>query len=275
MNIEKLKNIKNKSSSLSNSKGKKIKSKDKKRDKNLSHKSKEDIRINIKKQNKNINININTKKILKPCLKISKIKINEKKNKINKIFEDNLTLNKIAFIQEKNNLYFNNSLIEAQTTYEIEMDNLYKEKMEKINYINEKYDDEIFELKSEVEEDKGDSNKNKENINDNYININNNNNEDSVKIVYNKFIEDKNNEIEKLNKEYEYKSNIIYKKYMSNFDFDDLEEENMIYRNQIYENIRIKISDAINSINNKNVHFKLETENNNNSKNTTSTEITA
>ena len=62
---------------------------------------------------------------------------------------------------------------------------------------------------------------------------------------------------------------------MSNFDFDDLEEENMIYRNQIYENIRIKISDAINSINNKNVHFKLETENNNNSKNTTSTEITA
>ena len=271
MNIEKLKHIKNKSSSLSNSKGTKIKSKDKKKDKNLSHKSKEDIRINIKKQNKNINININTKKILKPCLKSSKIKINEKKNKINKIFEDNLTLNKIAFIQEKNNLFFNNSLIEAQTTYEIEMDNLYKEKMEKINYINEKYDDEIFELKSEVEEDKNNSNKNKENINDNYIN----NNEDSVKIVYNRLIEDKNNEIEKLNKEYEYKSNIIYKKYMSNFDFDDLEEENMIYRNQIYENIRIKISDAINSINNKNVHFKLETENNNNSKNTTSTEITA
>ena len=267
MNIEKIKNVNDKS--LSHSKGKKIISKDKKIDKNLIiSKPKEENKYNIKRIN---NKNIKTKKILKPCLKSSKINIDKKKNKINKIFEDNLTLKKILFIQEKNDLFLNNSLIEAQISYEMEMDNLFKEKIDKINSINEKYDDEIFELKNEVEEDENKKKEN-ENINDNNIN---NNNDDGVKIVYNRLIEDKNNEIEKLNKEYEYKINNIYNKYMNNFDFDDLEGRNMIYRNQIYENIRIKISDAINSINNKKVQFKLDSENNNNSKNTSSTEITA
>ena len=266
MNIEKIKNVNDQS--LSHSTGKKAISRNKKVDKNLMiSKTKEDIKYNIKRIN---NKNIKIKKILKPSLKCSKINIDKKKKKIYKIFEDNLTLKKILFIQQKNDLFLNNSLIEAQTLYEIEMENLYKEKFDKINCINEKYDDEIFELKNEAEEDEI---KKKENENVNEYNINNNN-DDGVKIVYNRLIEDKNNEIEKLNKEYEYKSNNIYNKYMNNFDFDDLEGRNMIYRNQIYENIRIKISDAINSISNKKVQFKLDSENNNNSKNTTSTEIT-
>ena len=260
MNIEKIKNENENSSAQS--KGKNIISKDKR--------SKSKSKYNIKRINTN---NIKTKKIWKPCLKSSKINIDKKKNKINKIFEDNLTLKKILFIQEKNDIFLNNSLIKGQTSYEIEMDNLYKEKFEKLKNINEKYDDEIFELENEVEEDEKAKEENDTiNINNNNIN---NNNDCSVKIVFNRLIEDKNKQIEKLNKEYEYKSNIIYNKYMNNFDFDDLEGRNMIYRNQIYENIRFKINDAINTINNKSVHFKLDSEINNNSKNTSSTEITA
>ena len=181
-----------------------------------------------------------------------------------------MTLDKLLFIEDKNDIFLNNSLLEAQTTYEIEMDNLFKEKIEKLNDINERYDDDIYELKNEVEEDEKNNKENK-NINDN---INMNNDDDSIKLVYRRLIEDKNKEIENVNKKNEKQSSILYDKYIKNFEFEDLEVRNMIYKNQIYENLRNKINDVINPPNNKNVQFKLDSEINNNSKKTSSTEST-
>ena len=65
-----------------------------------------------------------------------------------------------------------------------------------------------------------------------------------------------------------------YDKYINSFELEDLEEKNMIYNNQIYEKIRIKINDIINPTINKKVKFNFDTDINDNSKNTSSTEIT-
>lgn len=266
MKVKNIKIIKDERKSNSHSKGKKINSTERRTNKNQYIYSKTENIFSYKKQNKK---DIITKKILKPCLKGSKIKIEQKKKALIKIIEENVTLDKLLFIQDKNDLFLNNSLLEAQTTYEIEMDNLFKEKIEKLNDINERYDDDIFELKNEVEEDEKNNKENK-NINDNNMN----NDDDSIKLVYRRLIEDKNKEIENVNKEYEKKSSILYDKYIKNFEFEDLEVRNMIYQNQIYENLRNKINDVINPPNNKNVQFKLDSEINNNSKNTSSTEST-
>lgn len=233
---------------------------------NLDIKIKKKNIFNNKKQNNKKEM----KRILKPSLKCSKINIEQKKNIIKKIIEENLRIDKIKFIQAKNDLFLNNSLLEAQSSYEIEIENLFKEKMEKLNEINEKYNDDIFELKNDIEQDKNNSKEENESEKDKIINKYNDNN--GVEIVYNRLIEDKNKEIKSLDKEYENKYNDLYKKYIEHFEFEDLEERNMIYRNQIYESIKTKIIDIINPINNKNVKFKIDSEVN--SKNTSSTEIT-
>jgi hypothetical protein len=278
MRVKNINIINNESKNQSHSKGKKIILTDKKINKNKDIYLKTDNILSNKKQNKK---DICTeKKISKSSLKGSKMKIEQKKKMILKTIEDNLKLDKIFFIQDKNDLFLNNSLQEAQTTYEIEMDNLYKEKIEKLNDINERYDDDIFELKNEVEEDEK-NNKEKNNIiNEKHNNDNNHGNiissDDnySVKLVYTRLIDDKNKEIENVNKEYDKNINMLYNKYINNFEFEDLEEKNMIYKNQIYENIRIKIYDIMNPTNNKKVQFKFDTDINDNSKNTSSTEMT-
>jgi hypothetical protein len=278
MRVKNINIINNESKNKSHSKGKKIILTDKKINKNKELYLKTDNYFSNKKLNKK---DICTeKKISKSSLKGSKMKIEQKKKMILKTIEDNLKLDKIFFIQDKNDLFLNNSLLEAQTTYEIEMDNLYKEKIEKLNDINERYDDDIFELKNEVEEDEK-NNKEKNNIiNEKHNNDNNHGNiissDDnySVKLVYTRLIDDKNKEIENVNKEYEKRINMLYNKYINNFEFEDLEEKNMIYKNQIYENIRIKINDIMNPTNNKKVQFKFDTDINDNSKNTSSTEMT-
>ena len=203
-------------------------------------------------------------KILKSVLKCSKTKINEKKKLLFNIINKNISLEKISLIQEKNDLLFNSGCTEAQTTYETEIENLFNNKTKKYNEILEKYDYEIFELQNSIEEEKQ-----KEK--------NNNNNSDtavdncSAKLIYDQLIEDKNNEIENLDKEYDEKFKEINEKYNENFEIEDVEDKSMIYRNQIFEDFKMKINDIVYPTNNKKVCFNV----NDNSKNTsaTSTEV--
>ena len=204
-------------------------------------------------------------KILKSVLKCSKTKINEKKKLLFNIINKNISLEKISLIQEKNDLLFNSGCTEAQTTYETEIENLFNNKTKKYNEILEKYDYEIFELQNSIEEEKQ-KEKN-----------NNNNNSDtavdncSAKLIYDQLIEDKNNEIENLDKEYDEKFKEINEKYNENFEIEDVEDKSMIYRNQIFEDFKMKINDIVYPTNNKKVCFNV----NDNSKNTsaTSTEV--
>ena len=165
--------------------------------------------------------------------------------KIYKIIEDNLILSKIKTLQAKNDLMFNNSAIEAQNNFEDNLDKLFKEKMDKLNEINKKYDNEIYELKQEIEEEEiiKKNEEEKEEANS------------SLKLIYDNLLEDKKKEIEKLEKEYDIKLNRIKDNYKDNFELEELDERSIIYKNEIIGNLRTKIEDIINPPNNKKVNF--------------------
>ena len=195
-------------------------------------------------------INNNNNIIKKSVLKSSKTRIEEMKKKIYKIIEDNILFSKIKITQNKNDLLFSNASLEAQTTYEENIESLFKEKMEKINEINGKYNSEIYELQQDIEEEdmikKNNKNNNKNNINS------------SMKLIYDNLIEDKNKEIENLEKEYNLKLNTIKEMYKNNFELEEIDERSIIYRNEIIGNIKIQIEDIINPPNNKKVVFNLD-----------------
>lgn len=140
---------------------------------------------------------------------------------------------------------FNNSAIEAQNNFEENLDKLFKEKMDKLNEINKKYDNEIYELKQEIEEEEiiKKNEEEKEEANS------------SLKLIYDNLLEDKKKEIEKLEKEYDIKLNRIKDNYKDNFELEELDERSIIYKNEIIGNLRTKIEDIINPPNNKKVNF--------------------
>ena len=154
-------------------------------------------------------------------------------------------MSKIKTLQAKNDLMFNNSAIEAQNNFEENLDKLFKEKMDKLNEINKKYDNEIYELKQEIEEEEiiKKNEEEKEETNS------------SLKLIYDNLLEDKKKEIEKLEKEYDIKLNRIKDNYKDNFELEELDERSIIYKNEIIGNLRTKIEDIINPPNNKKVNF--------------------
>ena len=154
-------------------------------------------------------------------------------------------MSKIKTLQAKNDLMFNNSAIEAQNNFEENLDKLFKEKMDKLNEINKKYDNEIYELKQEIEEEEiiKKNEEEKEEANS------------SLKLIYDNLLEDKKKEIEKLEKEYDIKLNRIKDNYKDNFELEELDERSIIYKNEIIGNLRTKIEDIINPPNNKKVNF--------------------
>ena len=191
--------------------------------------------------------------VKKSVLKSSKLKIEEHKKKIYKIIEDNLILTKIKTLQAKNDLMFYNSSNEAQNTFEENIDKLFKEKMDKLNEKNKKYDNEIYELKQDIDEEdiiKNDENKNKDNDEEKE------GFDSSLKLIYENLLEDKKNEIEKLEKEYEIKLNRIKDNYKDNFELEELDERSIIYKNEMFGNLKTQIEDVLKPPNNKKVNFE-------------------
>ena len=173
------------------------------------------------------------------------------KKKIYKIIEDNLLFSKIKTIQNKNDLIFYNSSSEAQITYEENMEILFKEKMDKLNEINNRYNTEIYELQQDIEEEDIIKKNNKENNNKNNINS-------SLKLIYDNLLEDKNQEIENIEKAFNNKLNRIKNNYKNNFDLEEIDERSIIYRNEMIGSIRVQIEDVINPPNNKKVEFNFD-----------------
>ena len=118
--------------------------------------------------------------------------------------------------------------------------------MDKLNEINNKYNSEIYELQQDIEEE---DIINKENIG------NKNNINSSLKLIYDNLLEDKNKEIENLEKEFNIKVNRIKENYKNNFEIEDIDERSIIYKNEMIGNFRIKIEDIIKPPQNKKVTF--------------------
>ena len=145
---------------------------------------------------------------------------------------------------------FYHSANEAQNNFEETLEKLFKEKMDKFNEINKKYDNEIYELKQDIEEEeiikKNENNNKEEKINS------------SLKLIYENLLEDKKKEIEKLEKEYDIKMNRAKENYKENFESEDLDEKSIIYRNELIGNLRTQIEDVIKPPNNKKVIFDIK-----------------
>ena len=210
-------------------------------------------RISMNLQKPKISIQKKSK-MKKSVLKSSKSKIEENKKKIYKIIEDNLLLTKIKMLRDKNDLMFYNSANEAQNNFEDNMEKLFKEKMDKINEINKKYDTEIYELKQDIEEEdiiKKNNNNTKSNDNDEEKN----DIDSSLKLIYDNLLDDKKKEIENIEKEYNIKLNRTKDNYLENFESEELDERSIIYKNEMIGNLRTQIEDIINPQNNRKVNF--------------------
>lgn len=210
-------------------------------------------RISMNLQKPKISIQKKSK-MKKSILKSSKSKIEENKKKIYKIIEDNLLLTKIKMLRDKNDLMFYNSANEAQNNFEDNMEKLFKEKMDKINEINKKYDTEIYELKQDIEEEdiiKKNNNNTKSNDNDEEKN----DIDSSLKLIYDNLLDDKKKEIENIEKEYNIKLNRTKDNYLENFESEELDERSIIYKNEMIGNLRTQIEDIINPQNYRKVNF--------------------
>ena len=210
-------------------------------------------RISMNLQKPKISIQKKSK-MKKSVLKSSKSKIEENKKKIYKIIEDNLLLTKIKMLRDKNDLMFYNSANEAQNNFEDNMEKLFKEKMDKINEINKKYDTEIYELKQDIEEEDI-IKKNNNNTKSNDNNEENNDIDSSLKLIYDNLLDDKKKEIENIEKEYNIKLNRTKDNYLENFESEELDERSIIYKNEMIGNLRTQIEDIINPQNNRKVNF--------------------
>ena len=126
----------------------------------------------------------------KPSIRSSKSNIEEMKKKIYKIIEDNLVLARIKTIQNKNDLLFSDSSAESHATYNESIESLFKDKMDKLNEIDIKYNSEIYELQQDIEEEDKNNKDNKNNVNS------------SLKLIYNNLLEDKNKETKDLENEF-------------------------------------------------------------------------
>ena len=159
-------------------------------------------------------------------------------------------LTKIKTLQAKNDLMFYNSANEAQNNFEETLEKLFKEKMDNFNEINKKYDNEIYELKQDIEEE--DIIKKNENDKEEKGNVNS-----SLKLIYENLLEDKKKEIEKLEKEYDIKIKRAKDNYKENFESEELDEKSIIYRNELIGNLRTQIEDIIKPPNNRKVIFDI------------------
>ena len=181
----------------------------------------------IKTSSNNIKINSSTKKINQSNL--SKGKIIEIKDKILQIFQNNTNLmNKIKLNQNEIENKLEESLNQVRKIYEEEIEQLYNDKINKMNEINTKYNTDLFELEDFV----------KEGINENE-NINS-----SLKQILDSVKKDKQNEIDKINNDFNIKKQIIYKKYIGKIHNYNQKQELINYKNE-FENLKKRIMEII------------------------------
>lgn len=209
-----------------------------------------------RKQHLHVQSDRNSKPV-RSILKTSKEKINEMKAKISQIFEDNTQLmQNIADINLKNLKEVNETFSQAQKIFDENMNNLYQEKLNALNVICGRYDNEIFKIRKYIEEEDEISRNSVSNCNSN-----NNNSEKSInKLILESIMKDKQKEIEKCEEGFKNKKRdvIMYYKQMTECGNDfSLNDRSVIYRNELFENIKEKVNEVV-CPEKKNIGIKFE-----------------
>ena len=179
-----------------------------------------------------------------------KEKILEIKEKITQIFNDNINvIQNVSVVQEKNDKELNKTIIDAQTTFEEEIDKLYNEKIIKLKEIEKKYQIDLFDLK---------------NYSDEEIKWKKENQKAILKFIYDSVKEDKENEIKEIENDFQKKKKIITDKYKNASEQKEdftLDDRSVIYKNELFENFKNKINEVIYPNDKQKVSIALENNN--------------
>ena len=207
-------------------------------------KNEENSNNNTEILNKSNNL-INSK--FKSSLRGSYPKIKKIKKEIMEIFNDKKIIEKLNHFQNEYNSINNNidNFILFQEQYENNLEEVFNDKMRKIDEINEKYEPELNELYNYMEDDE----KNLDEIKKDSEKV-----PSAIKIMYDSILEDKNNEIKKINKDYDEKRNEIKNGYLKKIE-DDKIMKSEYYFSELFDNIKDDILKIINPVNNKKVSF--------------------
>ena len=191
----------------------------------------EENKTELKKNNNDEKLKnlIPQKKIIKP-LTNEKEKIIEIKERIIKIFDDNKNIiQNISSTQLKNDNELNKIIMEAQMNFENQLDQLYDEKIIKLNEIKDQYEIDLFDLKNYYEEELKYLKENEKPV---------------LKFIY-------DSEIKLIEDDFKKKKKVITDKYKcaseQKEDFS-LDDRSVIYKNELFENLKNKINDVINPI---------------------------
>ena len=197
----------------------------------------------------------NNKIKLKSSLKGSNAKIKLIKNKIMDLFDDKIISDKFEKLESNNNPFnIMDDFTKYQESYEMKIEEIFNDKMKKVDEIDEKYSTELNELMSYMEEEKEEEGKEADENVKKEEKV-----PSAIQIMYDSILEDKNNEIKKIKNEYEENRNKIKNQYKENIDSDDVMKNDFYYK-ELFEEIKNGILSIINPLNNKKVTF-LEEEN--------------
>ena len=209
-------------------------------------------KINEKNDNQKPKIHSQHKKNISPKSNnhTQKEKILEIKEKITQIFNDNINvIQNVSIVQEKNDKELNKTIMDAQTTFEEEIDKLYNEKIIKLKEIEKKYQIDLFDLK---------------NYSDDEIKWKKENQKAILKFIYDSVKEDKENEIKEIENDFQKKKKIITDKYKNASEQKEdftLDDRSVIYKNELFENLKNKINEVIYPNDKQKVSIALENNN--------------
>ena len=193
---------------------------------------------------------------LKSALKGSSTKIKKIKKQILQIFEEKIIMEKIDELQLDNNPFnYIDKFYKFQEDYENQLEEMFNDKMKKMDEIFEKYDPEINELNEYLEQEKTMEEKEKKD------NSNKDKEEEekvpsAIQIMHDSIMEDKVAEEKLLQNDYNENINKAKKDYFKKID-DDKSMKGGLYYNELFQNINNDILKIIKPSNKKKVNFTI------------------
>jgi hypothetical protein len=193
---------------------------------------------------------------LKSALKGSSSKIKKIKKQIIQIFEEKIIMDKIDKLKIENNPFnYIDNFYKFQEEYENILEEMFNDKMKKLDEIYEKYDPELNELNVYLEQEKALEEKEKKD-NENKDKEEEEKVPSAIQIMYNSIMEDKVAEEKQLQNDYSENINKAKKEYFKNID-DDKSMKGGLYYNELFQNINNDILKIIKPSNTKKVNFSV------------------
>jgi len=193
---------------------------------------------------------------LKSALKGSSSKIKKIKKQILQIFDEKIIMEKIDKLQLDNNPFnYIDNFYKFQEDYENQLEEMFNDKMKKMDEIFEKYDPEINELNEYLEQEKAIEEKEKKDSS------NKDKEEEekvpsAIQLMHDSIMEDKVAEEKQIQNDYNENVNKAKKEYFKNID-DDKSMKSGLYYNELFQNINNDILKIIKPSNKKKVNFTI------------------